>query len=308
MKSNEKRPPRDAIAEEVGKDWLPLHRAPFFFFPQFGHVHQLVELIEALTSVDRNLFSISHDEESRVRVTKDGVELVIDMEAGEFSIGPTDPKHEFEQVTTGMDDPLGRPDEFLQKLDSVEAAPGFESGLDALRQIAERLWRSLRRRFESAINTGTATVFGRWQERDAPFTRVYPDQWCQFEIETIDNRNEYSSEFGLQSRLVFEGEVIHSVHVKPSKLASRKSSATEERARQRLVALMREAPDNPKPQRTLRPAFTDLSNEGFKRVWQDAIEEAPAPKWGKGGRRLGSKSGKSTGTSNKVVKIFRKKP
>jgi hypothetical protein len=296
-----------AGVEKIGKDWLPLHRAPFCFFPEFGRADRLVELIRTLTSSDQG-FSVIAEDDDRVLVTKDGVELVIDTTSGEFAIRPAEPEDEFDQVMTGMDDPFGRPDEFFEALGAEQPTPAFKNGVEGLGELAQRIWRALCRRFDTAITTGSATVFGRWRQLDAPFTKVYPDQWYQFDIETITNRNDHFGEYGVHSRLVRDGEIIHSVHVRPNKTVARsKSSPIEEKARLRLVAMMREAPDKPAPRPDVwlifQSDFKRLSHEGFKRVWRDAIELAPAPRWAMPGRRREDKSPKSKGPSNNVTKI-----
>jgi hypothetical protein len=159
-------------------DWLPLWRAPFYFFPDYASPgpdfrRRMGDLV-ATVIADRPSFAFAVTD--AVTVDCLGARLNIDPVTGFTDM--TALADEGRRVTTrAFEDPCGDLPTFLSDLRECEPLPDFALPLPLLGRLAEDLWDRLQTTFEEAINNEDAMLVARWGSVGAPFTPIYPDQW-----------------------------------------------------------------------------------------------------------------------------------
>jgi hypothetical protein len=278
-------------------DWLPWHIARFHFAqPEKDFAREMKSLAEKLMP-ERTAVQFDIGDPARCVVTCGGVRLIIDGAVGQFSLEATEQDAEQApiEISNGMDDPLGLPEEFFPAFDEpgFQFKPTYERDGQALQEIAERLWSSLQRRYLRAIQVGTAQVYGRWRQIDANFTRVFPDQIIELQpdVTVIEAGGDYLP----RSVLMKQGApdvAVYVPHVAFTKNFERsKGTEAEQKATDALVAEMRAAMRaNPPKRRKKADVAADytrsygISLTGFnERVWPDAVERVPECNWPKPG-------------------------
>jgi hypothetical protein len=285
-------------------DWLPWHIARFHFFPGFAQpekdfAREMKSLAEKLIP-ERTAVQFDIGDPTRCIVTCGGVRLIVDGAVGQFSLEATEQDAERApiDISKGWDDPLGLPEEFFPEFDDprFQFKPRYERDGQVLREIAERLWSSLKRKYSRAIQGGTAQVYGRWRQIDANFTRVFPDQLIELQPE-VTVTEDFAGEDVVRSVLMKQSApdvAVYQLHVAFSKNLERsKGTEKEQRATDALAAEMRAAMRATPPKHRKKAAVEadyirrfGISSTGFKeRVWPDALERVPECNWKKPGRR-----------------------
>jgi hypothetical protein len=278
--------------------WLPLQVAQIRFFPHFAPTSlfatEMRRLIETL-QLGGSSIDVSTPHTDIVCIESQGVRLFINGSDGTFSFDPSQDSEDL-SVTT-MDDPCGLPEQFFQMLAEAHFKSQYREGAGVLSEIAQRLWQSLQRRFQIAIDDNFAHIYGRWRDVDARFVRIYPDQLSELTISisevdaAIGDGTVARSVLRKRSRTEI---AVYSVHVAASETATRSKGTEKERdATDALAAEMYAAMQaNPPKLRRKADVATeyvrrfDISSTGFnERVWPDALERIPECNWSKPGAR-----------------------
>jgi predicted DNA-binding transcriptional regulator AlpA len=267
------------------RDWLPLLRAPFYFFPEYaGPGAPFREAIARL------LGKIGYDG-SRI-VDGDGdcigleaanVRLVINAEVGEFAFEPADNEWgsletAFDMAFAGvMDDPRGPPAECIMEARGLGAKPDYAKGVALLLPIAERLWAALELRFDQAVESGEAQIVGRWHTIDRDFTPIFADQWRQLDRDLGCPMDDDSPGLIRGDRYVIYSPHVRPIapKIKPTALALRRCHEwlIEERRSKRPARPREEVMDE------ALGKFEGLTKKGFSRVYVEAQKAAPNKEW-----------------------------
>ena len=197
-------------------DWLPFHRAPFHFFPNFAPPgdaqREAMRLLADRCGRERRIVVDVDEKKETVRALKSGLALEICAETGEFWIDEaTDdevPGKVFRSSTM-----FGPPHLFFSK--EVDPLPEYARSVAELTQLASSIWCSLQINFARALQSGRARVMARRKLLE-PFQVIAPDQWRFFEPIWTEEDDVIDWGYKVRQAKAPSGDVLYSPHIAPS--------------------------------------------------------------------------------------------
>ncbi|MDP4024036.1 hypothetical protein Q8W71_15510 [Methylobacterium sp. NEAU 140] len=278
---------------EPGADWVPLHQAPFRFFPNFAPTPDEVrrELLGRLTRVLSRLqvnFRCYEDPDYVVVCEGEGLYLSIDADGGTFDLSS--------RIHDNLPIVFGRPHAFLGSYDDPELSSYKVDEKEAFREIARSLTDTASYQLAAALKTQAGRVMARVGSLVAPFQHIPLDAWRGFKPVLRDA--DADVEDHMWDAIGTDGTRLFSIFVAPhARLADpspASSSAAERDCFRWLKGLMQHSDQRTNTKDALRAEalgkFKGLSKVGFNRMWHEAIENTGAYAWKDGGRPSKSKT------------------
>ena len=282
--------PKTALIK--GRNWLPFHRAQFYFFPEFAQtgeafcqeIGDIVARIEPKASIEKRPL------EPAILLTIDNVALNVSGNIGGFSFGPAKSDDDFDTVAS-FDDPIGLPDEFFEQCDRATFKPENKNAASALIRVAKTLWLILQRRFASAVGSGTAEIVGRWREIDAPFSALSVDQLNYMSASIQQLESDLTGETETTTMLGPNGVRLFSVQVRPHRVQATLTNKAERACEELLISLMHAAaPRVLRKEELLNSVRKEwskkqISDRSFQSIYRRAISLAKIEGYGKPGAK-----------------------
>jgi hypothetical protein len=140
----------------------------------------------------------------------------------------------------------------------------------------------------AGLRQGHITASGRSDLR-RPLARIPVVDWLELHLVRYGGHDRFCRDDGSLAyfHVVVDAHEVRASwpDLRPGEANVLRTAASEAGAKQRLIALMREQPDDPTPKAKLRPRFLGVSDRAFDRIYLQAVAEANAPAWSAPGRR-----------------------
>jgi hypothetical protein len=284
---------------EPGADWLPLHRAPFYFFPDYAppgkpYAREMRRLLELHSGEQQFKIEQPDGTSHIVEATIGNVRLIVDGYLGGFALRPSDPSNDDLEVTTEMFGPVGLPAAFFESCAQAEYHPDFKASAKPLAVYADRLWQALQNRFAWALSNGSAQVYGRWRDIQEPFSRVFADQWPLFTAVTNENvQDDFTGDRFAQTSLEWPEHdlVIYSACIRPHRVQAVLTTKVETECKLLLIEAMKNDPHRTLTRSTLLKLARQhwnskqLAERAFDKIRNEVISAVGATGYNKRGPR-----------------------
>lgn len=269
----------DANQEHWSKpeaDWLPLHRAPFYFFPKFAEpgIPWQREIAKLIRRTDRNQCSLSVSDDV-AQIEHRGVRLLIDAGAGTFSIEAAIDENSMDWPEIfSIGSPEASPEDFIERVGKLRPLPEYRDGAGVLIALASSLWRELDLMFEEAVLSYRAQIMVQRENLWAPFEQMFPHQYCYFRF--APERRSDDGEVMPPTARGPVGELAFNPFVVGVSFPEDVEREKEFEAERLIICLWQDKPDLKKPDiiEIVRREYA-LPEDRIKGLWKDAARKYP---------------------------------